>query len=191
MPACCPTGRIFLDYLRAEHASGRKLVLATASAETYAQAVASELGIFSAVHASTCTTNLSAHRKADALSEHYGARGFDYAGNDCDDIAVFNAARQAKLSWRRILRRPGSRRVMAVACSRRNPIAWKTYLKMLRVHQWLKNLLVFVPAFLAHDILEPQVLSATFSGLHRIFGVGLGDLYTSMTSSICRSTASM
>lgn len=33
---------------------------------------------------------------------------------------------------------------------------------MLRVHQWLKNLLVFVPAFLAHDILEPQVLSATF-----------------------------
>lgn len=112
-----PYRQDFLDYLRAEHASGRKLVLATASAETYAQAVASELGIFSAVHASTCTTNLSAHRKADALSEHYGARGFDYAGNDCDDIAVFNAARQAKLSWRRILRRPGSRRVMAVACS--------------------------------------------------------------------------
>ncbi|SPU62822.1 UbiA prenyltransferase [Brucella melitensis] len=156
-----PYRQDFLDYLRAEHASGRKLVLATASAETYAQAVASELGIFSAVHASTCTTNLSAHRKADALSEHYGARGFDYAGNDCDDIAVFNAARQAIV----VAPDPAAARFQKSNGGRlfeRNPIAWKTYLKMLRVHQWLKNLLVFVPAFLAHDILEPQVLSATF-----------------------------
>ncbi|ABQ62897.1 hypothetical protein H721_02921 [Brucella ovis IntaBari-2006-46-332] len=156
-----PYRQDFLDYLRAEHASGRKLVLATASAETYAQAVASELGIFSAVHASTCTTNLSAHRKADALSEHYGARGFDYAGNDRDDIAVFNAARQAIV----VAPDPAAARFQKSNGGRlfeRNPIAWKTYLKMLRVHQWLKNLLVFVPAFLAHDILEPQVLSATF-----------------------------
>ncbi|PWL17516.1 UbiA family prenyltransferase [Falsochrobactrum shanghaiense] len=153
-----PYRQDFLEFLRKEHSRGRKLVLATAAAEPLAQAVAAELGIFDAVHA-TQTNNLSSHRKARALTEHYGANGFDYAGNDRADIAVFQAAREAIIvapdrTAARFQKANGGR----LFANKSRGI--KPYLKMLRVHQWLKNLLVFVPAFLAHDISEPDIFMA-------------------------------
>lgn len=156
-PALLPYRQDFLDYLNHEHARGRKLVLATAAAQPLAQAVAEELHIFDAVLATNGSTNLSSHRKAQALTEHYGLKGFDYAGNDRADIAVFAAAREAIVvapdrAASRFQKVHGSRLFEKKA----NGI--KPYLKMLRVHQWLKNLLVFVPAILAHTIFYPEVL---------------------------------
>ena len=150
----------FLDFLRNEYASGRTLVLATAAAEPVARAVASELGIFSAVYSTSGTTNLSADRKAKLLVERYGRQGFDYAGNDRDDLPVFGAARQAVVvapdrAARRFQKQTGCK-----FFSGEKPTI-KTYARMLRVHQWLKNLLVFVPAILAHEITKPEVLIAS------------------------------
>jgi len=155
-----PYRQVFLDYLRQEHANGRRLVLATAAAEPLAQSVASELGIFEAVFATRGKNNLSSHRKAHTLTEHYGPKGFDYAGNDRADIAVFEAARDVVVvapdrAAARFQKANGSR------LFEKNAAGIKPYLKMLRVHQWLKNLLVFVPALLAHTIFFPDVLLAT------------------------------
>ncbi|KAB2687684.1 UbiA family prenyltransferase [Brucella pseudogrignonensis] len=152
-----PYRRDFLDYLRQEHMRGRRLVLATAAAEPLAQAVAAELGIFEAVLATSGKTNLSSHRKAQALIAQYGPNGFDYAGNDRADLAVFAAARKAVVvapdrAASRFQKANGSR------LFENNSKGIKPYLKMLRVHQWLKNLLVFVPAILAHTIFYPDVL---------------------------------
>lgn len=155
-----PYRQEFLDYLRLEHTNGRRLVLATAAAEPLAQAVASGLGIFEAVLATTGKNNLSSHNKARALTEHYGPKGFDYAGNDRADIAVFEAARKAVVvapdrAAARFQKANGSR------LFEKSATGIKPYLKMLRVHQWLKNLLVFVPAILAHTIFFPDVLVAS------------------------------
>ncbi|MDT6941398.1 UbiA family prenyltransferase [Brucella pseudogrignonensis] len=146
-----PYRQDFLEYLQHQHASGRRLVLATAAAEPLAEAVAEELGIFEAVFATSGTTNLSSHRKAKALTDQYGAKGFDYAGNDRADLAVFAAAREAVVVAPDRL----ASRFQKVNDSQlfEKPVTGiKPYLKMLRVHQWLKNLLVFVPAILAHTI---------------------------------------
>ncbi|MFK4821927.1 UbiA family prenyltransferase [Ochrobactrum quorumnocens] len=155
-----PYRQEFLDYLLQEHANGRRLVLATAAAEPLAQAVASQLGIFEAVLATTDKNNLSSHRKARALTEHYGPKGFDYAGNDRADIAVFEAARDVIVvapdrAAAHFQKANGSRLFVKRAAG------IKPYLKMLRVHQWLKNLLVFVPAILAHTIFFPEVFLAS------------------------------
>ncbi|MFD2651274.1 UbiA family prenyltransferase [Brucella rhizosphaerae] len=155
-----PYRKEFLDYLRQEHARGRRLVLATAAAEPLAQSVASELGIFETVLATTGSNNLSSHNKARALTEHYGPKGFDYAGNDRADIAVFAAARDVVVvapdrAAARFQMANGSR------LFEKKATGIKPYLKMLRVHQWLKNLLVFVPAILAHTIFFPEVLLAS------------------------------
>lgn len=146
----------FLAFLQAEKASGRDLILVTAAAEPFAKAVAAHLGIFGAVHSSDAKTNLAAHRKAKLLVETYGEGGFDYAGNDRADIPVFEAARAAVVvapdsSAHRYQQRTGAQRFDAT------PIGLKTYAKMLRVHQWLKNLLVFAPGVLAHEITNPDV----------------------------------
>lgn len=146
----------FLAHLRAEHARGRELVLATAAAGPLAEAVAAHLGIFSAVHHTDGATNLAARRKADLLVRHYGEQGFDYAGNDRADIAVFRAARNAiVVAPDRAADRYQKAHSTMRFDGRRATI--KSYVKMLRVHQWLKNLLVFAPPILAHTITQPAV----------------------------------
>lgn len=152
-----PYREAFLAFLNAERATGRDIVLVTAAAEPFASAVAAHLGIFTTFHASAPDLNLAAHRKAALLVERFGQGGFDYAGNDRADIPVFKAARSAIIvapdrSAHRYQQSTGSRRF------ERTKPGLKTYAKMLRVHQWLKNLLVLAPAVLAHEIANPAVL---------------------------------
>jgi len=158
--ALLPYRQEFLGYLRDEHSRGRKLVLATAAAEPLAKVVAIELGIFETVYATHGKTNLSSQHKAELLCEEFGPNGFDYAGNDRADIAVFAAARDVIVvapdrTAARFQKENGSRLFEA------EKTGLKPYLKMLRVHQWLKNLLVFVPAILTHTIFYPEIMLAS------------------------------
>ncbi|MCZ8180736.1 MAG: UbiA family prenyltransferase [Rhizobium sp.] len=151
-PSRLPYRQDFLDYLRTERASGRTIVLATAAAEPLAHAVAAHLGIFSKVFATREGVNLASRAKAAALVKEYGAYGFDYAGNDRADLAIFDDARNAIVV---APDRAASRYQQAHDAMRFDAPrpGFKTYIKMLRVHQWLKNLLVFAPPVLAHDFL--------------------------------------
>ncbi|MCJ8150623.1 UbiA family prenyltransferase [Shinella sedimenti] len=155
-----PYRKDFLAFLRREHAAGRQIVLATASAEPIARAVADELKLFSAVYSTSAGNNLSAKRKASALCAAYGEKGFDFAGNDRADIPVFDVARSAiivapDVAADRYQKRHGTQRFDSHKAS------LKTYVKMLRVHQWLKNLLVFAPAVLAHTIAYSETIIAS------------------------------
>ncbi|MEM9315476.1 MAG: haloacid dehalogenase-like hydrolase, partial [Pseudomonadota bacterium] len=96
-PALLPYQPEFLSFLQAEHASGRRLVLATASNEKFASAVAGELGIFDDVLASTDTHNLSGARKLKAVKEICRGSPFDYAGNAMVDLALWREADSALL----------------------------------------------------------------------------------------------
>jgi len=82
-----------LAFLKEEKARGRKLVLATASDQIYADAISSHLGIFSEAIGSDGVTNLSSHRKRAALEARFGA--FSYMGNSRDDLAVWSGAEEA------------------------------------------------------------------------------------------------
>ncbi|MGD9171754.1 MAG: UbiA family prenyltransferase [Candidatus Thiodiazotropha sp.] len=142
----------FLKYLRKERDQGRRLILATASNEKFAEAVARYLDIFHDVLASNATYNLSGRRKLKRLQELYGDNGFDYAGNAMVDVHLWKHAQQA------VLVNPG--RGVQAAAEQQGPVAqvfvdrkghdFKHYLKAMRLHQWLKNLLVFVPLLMAH-----------------------------------------
>jgi len=78
-----------------EKQAGRKLVLATASDLKMAQPVADHVGIFDEVLASNGKTNLRSNHKLCALTEKFGERGFDYAGNSTADFAVWRGSRAA------------------------------------------------------------------------------------------------
>ena len=89
VPDILPYNQAFLAYLREEHAKGCTLVLCTASHKKIATSIAEYLGIFDDVMASDGDSNLAGLAKARALVERYGEKGFDYAGNSRDDIAVW------------------------------------------------------------------------------------------------------
>ncbi len=94
-PAALPFNKKFLGWLREQKISGRKIVLATASDLQMAQPVADFVGIFNEVLGSDGKTNLRSENKLHALTEKFGARGFDYAGNSSADCAVWRGAREA------------------------------------------------------------------------------------------------
>ncbi|KQT48101.1 prenyltransferase [Devosia sp. Leaf420] len=158
-----PYRQDFVAYLMTQKALGRDLILVTAAASSFARAVADHLGIFSAVYSSDETVNLAAHNKAKLLTDTFGAKGFDYAGNDRADIEVFEAARHAIVvapdaTASRYQKRTGAQRFDAPKPS------LKTYAKMLRCHQWLKNALVFAPAVLAHQVTSATVMFESLLG---------------------------
>jgi 4-hydroxybenzoate polyprenyltransferase/phosphoserine phosphatase len=145
----------FLAHLRAEKAKGRRLVLVTAADSRQAQAVADHLGIFDEVIASDGGTNFKSHAKAAKLVERFGAGGFDYAGNEMADMAVWRQADGIILvnADRHVSARIGAERQITAAFAAPET-GWRDYLKALRLHQWLKNGLVFVPLLLSHKLLE-------------------------------------
>jgi phosphoserine phosphatase len=144
-----------LDYLRAQRAEGRSIVLATAGDAQIARQVADHLKIFDFVFASDGTTNLSGESKRDRLVSEFGEKGFDYAGNDRHDLMVWSSARKAIVVNPTRLASSGVARVAQVDRVFEDPGKGRVdYLKPLRLQHWLKNLLIFVPLLAAHRFEE-------------------------------------
>lgn len=150
-PATLPYRTEFLDWLRAQHAGRRVLVLATAADRSVAHRVAAHLGIFQEVLASDGTTNLKRHRKAAALVARFGERGFAYAGDAGADLAVWRKAGAAVLvnASGRVSRQAAA--LAPVEARFDEPAAGRlrAAIKALRPRQWVKNLLVFLPILLS------------------------------------------
>lgn len=144
-PADLPYNSEFIEWLKSEKASGRKIVLATAADRKAAEAVAEHVGLFDAVFASDGKTNLKSHAKAQALTQAY-PQGFVYAGNEAADLKVWAAAERAvivnapKNLSQRAARAFNVERSFADAA---NPLG--AFIKAIRPQQWAKNILVFVP----------------------------------------------
>jgi 4-hydroxybenzoate polyprenyltransferase/phosphoserine phosphatase len=160
-PAALPYHAELLAWLRSERESGRRLALVSAADEGVVRAVSKHLGIFDEVIASDGARNLKGANKRDALAARFGAGKFDYAGNDASDLAVWEAARQAIIvgASPRLIRRAGA------GVARTFPLAaprWRAALRSLRAHQWVKNVLVFVPLLMAPEALELPLLGNAF-----------------------------
>ena len=163
-----PYNEALLEWLRSEQATGRSLTLCTASDASIAESIAAHLGLFGTVMGSDGQSNLSGRNKAERLDAAYGRGGYDYAGNSTKDLAVWKHARRAivvnaaddlpaKVEAPGGIERVFPRRRIGVG-------AWG---RVLRVHQWLKNVLLFVPLLAAHAITDfavwPSMLVALAS----------------------------
>lgn len=151
-----PAVLALIDTARAE---GRPVVLATASHHLLAERIAAHLKIFDQVLATEGGRNLTAHKKRDVLVEHFGQGGFDYMGNSMDDIVVWAAARKAYVvnpDSGVEARAQGQGNVEQVM--RSQPAGPRVWLKALRLHQWMKNALIFVPLLAAHQVVNPVQL---------------------------------
>lgn len=155
-PSSLPYNHELLDWLKQQRAEGRKLILCTASDLAIATSIATYLGIFDDVMASDGDTNLAGKQKAEALAQRFGHAGFDYAGNSHADLKVWQCSRNAVT-----VNATANLAGQAAACCKIErdfpPPALKLadFRRMLRIHQWLKNLLLFVPLIAAHQLSHP------------------------------------
>ncbi len=161
-----PYNQSLLSFLRAERDNGRPLYLATGAHETIAQAIAEHLGLFSQVFSTTDDVNLSPRTKADVLRSHFGDGQFAYAGNSLGDRVVWDAAGERVMVQPPLLsmahlaaRYPGAR------VFPRQRGFFTAVLKSIRPHQWLKNLLVFVPLLTSHLFLNLDAFVASVTAV--------------------------
>lgn len=157
-----PYNRPLLAYLEQQRGLGRELYLATGADRALAERVAAHLGLFRGVLASDGRTNLTGSNKLDSFRQLFGEAGFDYVGNARPDVALLEHAGAPMLanpdaSLRRAAR---ERRFTPTEQFLDRAPAAKTLRRALRLHQWAKNVLIFVPLLLAHSLHAHTVFRA-------------------------------
>jgi 4-hydroxybenzoate polyprenyltransferase/phosphoserine phosphatase len=157
-----PYNRKLLKFLQRERGQGRKVYLATGANVQLARRVAAHLGIFAGVLGSDGATNLTGNMKLESLRQHLDSKSFDYIGNDTPDLPLLANANQA------IVANPTLGLRLRLKTRKIKPtqefIEGKPFLHSLvqavRLHQWAKNLLIFVPLFLSHALSTGKLLTA-------------------------------
>ncbi|MZR31704.1 UbiA family prenyltransferase [Sneathiella litorea] len=141
-----------LDYLKQQKSQGKELILATATHQRYANQVAEHLGIFDRVMATEDNFNLKGKNKLTAIKEMLGDEDFIYAGDSAVDAPIWRAAaanimvnapeqyvaeaeKNGKLVWQ----------------TKSEASVLKAFLKEMRLHQYAKNVLIFVPLVTSHE----------------------------------------
>lgn len=146
-----PYNRPLLEWLRRQHGAGSRLYLATASDGVLAERVANYVGIFDGVLASDGKTNLSGETKLAAFRDRFGD-DFCYIGNAAPDAVLLASCRTPMVAnplstLRSAMRKTGTVPVECFEDRTPTPTSW---LRAIRLHQWAKNTLIFVPLLLAH-----------------------------------------
>jgi 4-hydroxybenzoate polyprenyltransferase/phosphoserine phosphatase len=146
--ATLPVNDALLEWIAVERTNGRRIGLFSAANDAIVKKVAERFGVFTDAQGSDERVNLRGMNKYAAIEARYGAT-FTYAGDHRRDLPVWRRCRRAILvgdveRLRRAL--PDGvhvEREFAAAA-----VTLRTWVHTLRLHQWTKNLLVFVPLLL-------------------------------------------
>jgi len=161
-----PYNRELLQYLEQQHASGRPIYLATAADAATAQRVADHLGIFNGVLASDGTLNLAGDNKLAAFRSRFGD-DFCYIGNALPDLPLLQNCQHPMVANPTAGLRSALRRAKITPArtftEKVSPL--KAWPKAIRLHQWAKNVLIFLPLLLAHATAPGLVAGAAVAFL--------------------------
>ena len=153
-----------LALIRDAQATGRPVFLASASDRRYVEGLAERIGGIAGVFGTDSGLNLSGDAKADRLVAAFGAKGYDYVGDMPIDFAVWRYARKPLVVAHgasfaaRVLKTFPEAEIVA-----RTRPALHSYVAALRMHQWAKNVLIFLPMIAGHRF-DPETIAATFLG---------------------------
>lgn len=153
-PTRLPYHSELLEALKAEKAKGRRLVLATGARLEFAKQVNDHLDLFDEVHGTTDDCNLTGKNKANRLAERFPE--FDYVGNSRVDLEVWKKAKGAWVVGNFSLMRETEKHCHVERRFDPPQLTFKVLRKALRVHQWAKNVLIFLPMFLSHNYFDPS-----------------------------------
>lgn len=161
-PASLPLNPEFYAFLVEQKQNGREIILATASNEQFAESICKHFEVFSRYLASTEKINLKGTAKLEAIKAE--SAHFSYAGNSTEDFVLFDQAEECYLvnPTRNAKALAKSKPALQIFDQRRSGLS--VWLKQVRVHQWLKNFLIFVPLFVTGRYSNFEFLSLSVTG---------------------------
>lgn len=156
----------FLEFLYAEKRNGRSIYLVTAALQEIADRIAERFeGLFDGAYGSSQKLNLKGQHKLGFMQQRF-PEGFVYAGDSRADIAVWKEANGivlagASASTQRALEKLQIPKEAVFEVTGATGISlWR---RALRLHQWAKNLLLFVPLFLSGQFVNTGAWLETLS----------------------------
>lgn len=159
--ATLPYNHEVIDFVRARRAEGTRTALVTATDQSIADKIAAHLDIFDEVHGTKDGTNLKGPNKAAFLKETYPDKKLAYMGDAAADLPVWDAVDLAiTVNVPEALRARVAKLDTPVQEINGTEQGAKPYLKALRPHQWLKNILVFLPMLAAHQLTGASFLAS-------------------------------
>jgi 4-hydroxybenzoate polyprenyltransferase len=154
--ATFPVCDALITLATSEAARGRKIVLATAADLSIAERLQRQFPFIQDVIASSDGHNLKGAAKAEALVAQF-PDGFIYAGDSDADLYVWQRATAAILvGGSAALRQKIAARTEVAAVLPKAAPTFPALRRGLRLHQWAKNALVFVPLILGGKAHDPQ-----------------------------------
>jgi 4-hydroxybenzoate polyprenyltransferase len=173
-----PFNRDLITWLKSQKSLGRKLILCTATDLSIAKSIADHLQLFDEVLASDGQKNLAGKNKAEELINRFGAEGFDYVGNSTVDLDVWQKSKRGIVvnASKTLLRKAQLCTEVEHVISKQT-MTLQTWLKVFRVHQWIKNILICVPIFAAHQAITGEI--------------GINLILAFMSFSLCASSVYM
>lgn len=153
-PSLLPYNSEVIEWIQEQRAHGRKIILATASHKKLADQIAKYLDIFDLVLATDGSINLKSNAKCKMLIERFGEKGFDYLGNSKSDLIIWRHAYHAYVvnPSPYLLRKAESLNDLVTVFSLKCKPNWQNLINALRPHQWVKNLLIFIPLIATYQI---------------------------------------
>lgn len=172
--AALPYNKPLLQFLFRQHTAGRRLYLATAADRTLADRIAAHHQIFEDVLASDGAHNLAGTNKLQAFRERFGEE-FSYIGNARPDLPILTECQEPMVANPDSALMAGLRaaRVIPDHIFRDQVPPIKAWLKAIRLHQWAKNALIFLPLLLAHAWARPHPMGAMLGAVVAFFSFGL------------------
>ena len=159
--ASLPYRHDFIEWLKIQKSTGRRLILATGADREIATRIAAHLNLFDDILASDGKTNITGKNKLDVIRVHAGNQPFAYAGNASVDLVIWNECASAVLVGEGT--KYEKKITPSVSIEKQFPDEVNRpvkVLKLMRPHQWVKNILIFLPAAAAHQLTSTPVIKA-------------------------------
>jgi 4-hydroxybenzoate polyprenyltransferase len=163
-----PWSKSVIEHLQSHKNKGGLVILATATHQKMASKISDYLGIFDAVLSTNANANLKGTLKARAIADlntSLNEKHYAYLGDSLDDIPIWKNAAEAWI----VSVDPSTvaqcmkaiTRLKMLEPSKKNHFS--SWIKLMRVQQWAKNILLFFPLILAHKLSNLELLITTFA----------------------------
>ena len=124
--------------------------MVTATHQSIADKIANHLKIFDEVHGSHDDNNLNGLAKANFLAKRFGKGNFCYMGDTASDLPVWKmSGKVVTVNAKESLCRQADAFGKPIEHLKTFTHSWHPYLQALRIHQWSKNILIFLPMLAA------------------------------------------
>lgn len=136
---------------------GAKTILASASPSIWVNEIARRTGLFDGVMASDLEINLKAENKLNAIEARCQGQAFTYIGDSTADLVIWQkSAKVIAVNPSKYLHKKLRQLNKPLEIIKSRSASLRPWIKLLRIHQVVKNLLVFLPFIAAHQTLQLQ-----------------------------------